>query len=144
MTVKKRQESFWIKIYIILLFFCGVCVWFSMQSVNKQRISVDIVLDKKIVDVLVANDIVQDDIVKQYVRERNSKTAQWNEFYKTIRLKPEKTAQSFETNFRSIARSMKLGLIRADNVDGSVTYRFYSPNRGYYNITFVSKNWNQK
>ncbi|MDR0956279.1 MAG: hypothetical protein LBL77_00145 [Endomicrobium sp.] len=138
MTVKKRQESFLIKIYITLLFFCGVCIWLSI--VNKQKTTVDITLDKKIIDVLVTSDIVQDNIVKQYVRERTLKTAKWNEFYKTIRLKTEKTAQSFETNFRSIARSMKLELIRTDNVDGSVTYIFYSPNKIYYNITFLSEN----
>jgi hypothetical protein len=135
---KEKKESLWIKVYIIILFFCGIGIWLSIQPVHKQKISVDIALDKRIVDVLVANGIIQEDILNQYVRERNTMVAQWNEFYKTVKLKAGKTAQSFETSFRSIARSMKIGLSKTDNVDGSVTYKFYSPNRNYSNVTLVN------
>jgi cell division protein YceG involved in septum cleavage len=135
---KDKKESLWIKVYIILLFFCGIGIWFAMQPVNKQKISIDVTLDKKIIDILVSNGIGQDDIITQYVRERNTRSAQWNEFYKTIKLKSGKTAQSFETGFRNVARTAKVGLSRLDNIDGSVTYKFYSPNRSYYNVTLVS------
>jgi len=122
---------------MIILFFCGIGIWFSLQSVQKQKTCVDIMLDKKIVDVLISNGIIQNDILSQYIVERRTKTSQWNEFYKTIRLKSNKTVQFFETSFRSIARSMKIGLNKVNNTDGSVTYKFYLPNRNYYNITFV-------
>lgn len=136
---KEKKESIWIKIYIIALFLCGMGIWFVIQPVSKQKISVDIALDKRIVDVLVANGVGQEDVITQYTRERNTRSAQWNEFYKTIKLKSDKTAQSFETNFRSVARVMKVGLSKLDSVDGSVTYKFYSPNRSYSNVTLVSK-----
>ncbi|MCA6071009.1 MAG: hypothetical protein LE168_01250 [Endomicrobium sp.] len=135
---KEKKESIWIKIYIIALFLCGMGIWFAIQPVSKQKILVDNALDKRIVDVLVANGVGQEDVITQYTRERNTRSAQWNEFYKTIKLKPDKTAQSFETNFRSVARAMKVGLSKLDNVDGSVTYKFYSPNRNYSNVTLVS------
>ena len=136
---KEKKESIWIKIYIIALFLCGMGIWFAIQPVSKQKISIDIALDKGIVDVLVANGVRQEDVITQYTKEGNTRSAQWNEFYKTIKLKPGKTAQSFETNFRSVARAMKVGLSKLDNVDGSVTYKFYSPNRSYSNVTLVSK-----
>ncbi|MCA6072101.1 MAG: hypothetical protein LE178_00905 [Endomicrobium sp.] len=136
---KEKKESIWIKIYIIALFLCGMGIWFVIQPVSKQKISIDIALDKRIVDVLVANGVGQKDVITQYTRERNTRSAQWNEFYKTIKLKSDKTAQSFETNFRSVARVMKVGLSKLDNVDGSVTYKFYSPNRSYSNVTLVSE-----
>jgi hypothetical protein len=133
-----KKVSLWIKIYIILLFFCSAGIWLSVDSVRKQKVSAELTLDKKVVDILVANGIVQNDILSQYVRERSRKTVRWNEFYKTVKLKSGKTAQFFEMNFRSLARSMKMSLGRTNNADGSVTYKFYLPNRNYYNITFVS------
>ncbi|MDR1926279.1 MAG: hypothetical protein LBQ13_01135 [Endomicrobium sp.] len=140
MVAKKKRENMWIKIYIILLFLCGVGMWLSIQPVQKHRLSIDVALNKRIVDVLVANDVVQDDILIQYRRERNKKTAQWNEFYKTVKLRSGKNLKSLEVSFRSIARSLKIGLSKVDNVDGSTTYKFYSPTKNYYNITFVSRN----
>jgi len=133
-----KKVSLWIKIYIVLLFFCSAGIWLSVDSVRKQKVSAELTLDKTVVDILVANGIVQNDILSQYVRERSRRTVRWNEFYKTVELKSGKTAQFFETNFRSLARSMKMSLSRTNNADGSVTYKFYLPNRNYYNITFVS------
>jgi hypothetical protein len=138
-SAKDKQESVWVKIYIVLLFLCGIGIWFAIQPVNKQKVSIDVELDKRVVDVLTANGIVQSDILTQYIRERNTRATQWNEFYKTIKLKSGKSPQYFETSFRSVARSMKIGLSKVDNVDGSTTYKFYSPNKNYSNITFVSR-----
>ena len=139
MAQKQKKEHIIVKIYIIVLFFLGIGIWYSMQSVQKEKISVDVELDKKIVDVLVANGIRQDDILSQYAREMNTRAAQWNEFHKKVQLKGEKRLDVFENGFRSVARSLKVGLSKTDNADGSVTYRFYSPNdRNYANITFVS------
>jgi hypothetical protein len=134
---RTKKVSLWIKIYVTVLFFCSAGIWFSIDSVRKQKMSAELALDKKVVDILVANGIVQNDILIQYVRERNRRMVRWNEFYKTVELKSSKTAQFFETNFRAVAQSMKMSLSKTNNTDGSVTYKFYLPNRNYYNITFV-------
>ncbi|MCL2484865.1 MAG: hypothetical protein FWF00_02325 [Endomicrobia bacterium] len=137
MSKESRQENPLIKLYIIILFFCGIGLWFAMQSQPKQKMSVDLELDKRVIDVLVANGVTQSDILSQYIRERTTSSAEWNEFYKRIRLQSGKKSDAFEMSFRSIARSMKLGLSKTENLDGSVTYKFYAPNRNYSNITFV-------
>ncbi|GMO64496.1 MAG: hypothetical protein Nk1A_0980 [Endomicrobiia bacterium] len=135
--------NIWIKICMIILFLFGMSIWFSLQFMQKQKIPLDILIDKKIVNVLVSNGITQNDILNQYVMDRNTKTTRWNEFYKTIKLDSSRTMQFLEKNFRSIARSVKIGLNKVNNRDGSVTYKFYSPSKNYYNIAFVcSKNLN--
>ncbi len=139
MAEKEKKENIIVKIYIIALFFLGIGIWYSMQSVQKEKVSIDVELDKRIVDVLVANGIKQEDILSQYVREMDTRSASWNEFHKKIQLKGEKKVDVFENGFRSVARSLKVGLSRTENADGSITYKFYSPNnRNYANVTFVS------
>jgi hypothetical protein len=135
---KVRKESIWVKMYVIVLFFCGIGIWFSIQPAHNQKIYTNAALNRKIESVLVENGIVKNDILSQHIRERNKKTAAWNEFYKIIKLKSGKTARTFEKSFRSVARSMKVGLSRTDNADGSVTYKFYSPDKNYFNVTFMS------
>lgn len=137
MSHKVRKESIWIKMYVIVLFFCGIGIWFSIQSAHGQKIYTNVALNRKIESVLIENGIIKNDI-SQYIRERNKMTVAWNEFYKIIKLKSGKTARSFEKSFRNIARSMKVGLSRMDNDDGSVTYKFYSPVKNYFNVTFMS------
>jgi hypothetical protein len=134
---KNKKESILIKIYLIFLFICGIAVWFTIQPANKQKISTDVILDKKIVDILVSHNIKQGNILKQFIRERSSNSMKWNEFYKTIELNKSSKIKEFEKLFRRLARSMKIGLSRMDNPDGSLTYKFYSPSRTYSNITFV-------
>jgi len=135
---KVRKESIWIKMYVIVLFFCGIGIWFSIPAAHSQKIYTNAALNRKIERVLVENGIIKNDILSQYIRERNKRTVAWNEFYKIIKLKSGKTARSFEKSFRSVARSMKVGLSRTDNDDGSVTYKFYSPSKNYSNVTFMS------
>jgi hypothetical protein len=138
MSGKGKRESLWIKLYLLVLFFfCGVGIWFCTQPVKKQKISTDISIEKKIVEILIERSVIQNDILKQYVRERKTLNANWNEFYKVIKLKPNQSVEFFQEDFRKIARDMKVCLSRLDNIDGSVTYRFYCPNRTYSNITIV-------
>ncbi|MDR1511613.1 MAG: hypothetical protein LBS15_02425 [Endomicrobium sp.] len=140
---KEKKMNVCIKVYMVVLFLFGMSVWFSSQFMQSQEAHTDIVIDKKIVDVLVSNGIVQNDILSQYVVERSTKTAQWNEFYKTLKLRSDKTMHFLEKKFKNIVCSMKMGLNKVNNRDGSVTYKFYSPSRNYYNVTFVrSKNQN--
>jgi hypothetical protein len=137
MSHKARKESIWIKMYVIVLFFCGIGIWFSIQPAHSQKIYTNVTLNRKIENVLIENGIIKNDILSQYTREQSKMTAAWNEFYKIIKLKSGKTAQSFEKGFRSVAHSMKVGLSRTDNDDGSVTHKFYSPGENYSNVTFM-------
>jgi hypothetical protein len=135
--VSDKKESILIKIYLIFLFICGVAICFTIEPSNKQ-ISIDVELDKKIVDILTSSKIRQEDVIHQFVKEKSSNSMKWNEFHKTIQLNGTKKMKDFEKAFRSLARSMKMGLNRLDNPDGSVTYKFYSPSRTYSYITFAS------
>ncbi|MDR1474348.1 MAG: hypothetical protein LBS38_01490 [Endomicrobium sp.] len=139
MSGKNKKESILVKIYLIFLFVCGITVWLAIQPTNNNKISTDVILDRQIVDILIHKRVKQEDILKQYIRKKTTSVAQWNEFYKTIKIKRKVKIKEFEKSFRSLARSMKLGLSRIDNSDGSVTYKFYSPSRTYSNITFVKK-----
>jgi hypothetical protein len=87
MPRKARKESIWIKMYVILLFFCGIGIWFSIQPMHNQKIHTNRALNKKIESILVENGIIKNDILRQYIRKRNKMTAAWNEFYKMIKLK---------------------------------------------------------
>jgi hypothetical protein len=137
-SYKVRKESICVKIYVIILFFCGIGIWFFVQPANNQNIYTTATLNKKIEIVLVENGIVKNDILSQSIKEKNKRTTIWSEFYKTIKLKSSKIARAFEKSFRGVASSMKIGLSRMDNADGSATYKFYSPGKNYSKIIFVS------
>ena len=137
---EKKKENILVKVYIFVLFLCGIGLWFAMNNAGtaKQKLTIDVELEQKLVDALAANGIKQTDIILQYARERETTTKVWNEFYKKIQLHGNKRSENFENSFRAVARSMKLGLSKTDNVDGTVTYKFYSSNANYSNITFVN------
>ncbi|MDR1942018.1 MAG: hypothetical protein LBQ47_06805 [Endomicrobium sp.] len=133
-----KQESIIIKIYLILLFFCGIGLWLVLQPASKHTLSVDVEVDNMITDVLSA-ETARQEILSQYVRERKTRKAQWNEFYKRIRLKGNLNSSDYEERFRKIARLLKIGLSRTDNADASVTYKFYSRDgKTYSNVTFIN------
>jgi hypothetical protein len=136
---KNKKESILVKIYLMFLFVCGVVIWFAIEPASNSNIATDTILDRQIVNILMHNRVKQENILKQYIRQRTTNGAQWSEFYKTIKIKEKVKVKEFEKSFRSLARSMKLGLSRIDGSDGSVTYKFYSPSRTYSNITFVKK-----
>lgn len=135
---EKKQENILVKIYILGLFICGIGLWFAVSGVPKHKVSADIELEQKVVDMLVANGVKQTDIISQYTRERETTAKVWNEFYKKIRLRGAQNSDNFENPLRAVARSMKLGLSKTDNVDGTVTYKFYSSSMNYSNITFIN------
>ena len=138
MSEKQKKESPLVKLYIIVLFFLGMGIWFAMQDDGpKRKVSLSVELDNKITDTLAAGGVRQEDIISQYARDRESRNARWSEFYKKIHLRDGKKPESFENSFRTIARSAKVGLSKTRETDGSVTYRFYSPDRTYSNITFA-------
>jgi len=143
MAEKDKKEPVIIKIYVIILFLCGIGLWFAVQPAVhpavKSRTASDVEIDKKVVDALSAGGVKQEDILSQYAREMSAGNAQWSEFYKKIQLRGGNHSDNFENTFRSIARFFKVGLSRTENVDGSVTYKFYSSSgRNYSNVTFIN------
>lgn len=134
---EKKEEHVIIKIYLVILFLCGIGIWFAAQSVTKSKVSIDIEIDKRVVDVLYANGIKEDDIISKYTRERKTRFVDWVEFYKKIQLRGDKKHETFETGFRGIARALKIGLSKTENSDGSITYKLYDSDRNYSNITFI-------
>jgi cell division protein YceG involved in septum cleavage len=144
MSTKSKKESIWIKIYLIFLFLCGIAIWFIIQHANEPKISVDINLDKKVVDILMSHNIKQENIVEQFARERNINTDHWIEFYKVIKLKQSSKIKDFEKSFRILARSMKVGLSKTNHNGTSITYKFYSPDKTYLNITFLQNKGDSK
>lgn len=133
-----KKENILIKIYILVLFLCGIGLWFAISGHPKEKLTIDVELEQKVIDALAAKGIKQTDIISQYTRERETSTKVWNEFYKKIQLRGNMRFENFEDSLRAVARDTKLGLSRTDNVDGSVTYKFYSENVNYSNITFVN------
>jgi len=140
---ENKNEPILIKVYLIILFFCGIGLWLAAQPSSKHILSVDVDINNQVNDTLSTKGVLQENILKQYARERSSRGASWNEFYKTVRLLHNHSS-IFESDFRKIARSLKVGLSRTDNDDGSVTYKFYSPDRNYSNITFLNPKKFQK
>ncbi|MDR2192401.1 MAG: hypothetical protein LBO62_05955 [Endomicrobium sp.] len=142
---EKKEEPIIIKAYLIVLFFCGVGLWFASSPSSdvkktffpKPHLSVDVDINNRVIDVLSAGGVKQNNIIKEYAAERSLKNEKWNEFYKTVRL-VKKRADDFESSLRLIARSLGTGLSRTDNPDGSVTYKFYSTDKNYSNITFIN------
>lgn len=133
----RRTDSLGVKLYILVLFFCGIALWLCGRPIKNPSCLFNIYIDEKIIDTLSEKGITQGDILNQYVRERKTATAKWNEFYKVVKLKPKQDVHLFQDKFRQIARSMKMGLSKLDSIDGSVTYRFDLPDRTYYNIKIV-------
>ncbi|MDR3243938.1 MAG: hypothetical protein LBT79_04240 [Elusimicrobiota bacterium] len=133
-----HKEPVYIKFYILLLFLLGIVIWFSIQGSNKQRIKSDIELDNRISKVLSDNKITQGDIVSQYAKEMENRTALWTQYSKTIMIRDLVKLDKFDSDFRSIARSMSLGLNKTLNADGSIAYKFYTASDMVYsNIIFV-------
>jgi len=133
-----HKEPVYIKFYILLLFLLGIVIWFSFQGSNKQRIKSDIELDNRISKVLADNKITQGDIVSQYAKEMENRTTLWTQYNKTVMIRDLSKLDKFDSDFRSIARSMSLGLNKTLNGDGSIAYKFYTASDMVYsNIIFV-------
>jgi len=133
---EERKDGLLVKIYILVLFLLGIALWLSFAPSN-NRLSVDLELNKRIESSLLAAGVEQSDVVKQYQKEKDTAKAKWIEFNKTIKLSEGKTAESFESSLRSVARSLKLGLRKTENPDGSVTYDFFDKIGKYAVLTFV-------
>lgn len=132
----QKKESPIIKIYLVVLFLCGVGIWLALSK-PQNNFPIDGELDNQIVNVLVSNGVSQSDVVSQRIQEKKTAASHWNEYYKKIKLNSNKNTNKIEQSFRSIARSMNLGLKKTVNNDNSIGYTFYLKNRNYSQIVFL-------
>ncbi|MDR3071623.1 MAG: hypothetical protein LBU29_03430 [Endomicrobium sp.] len=68
-----KKSTLKIKICVVLLFLCGVGMWFSIQPICEQKIRENVALDKKIINCFVA--------------VKGSTAGRWCELYRKIRFK---------------------------------------------------------
>jgi hypothetical protein len=136
--MEKKKESFLVKIYIVLFFFMGIALWFSVHASNSElNIAAAMELDTKINDILFSQGISQSAIVKQYGQDVNIDGVKWTKYYKTVNIKDVAVLENIETLFRKTARQFNLGLEKKNGQGGGAAYRFYSAKHGDYSlITF--------
>lgn len=94
-------------------------------------------LENELVTVLVANNIVQQDIIVQYAKEIKDKKTEYTQYYKEIKLPKNKKFDTFDYQFKTLARNSKIELSKViDENLGKVTYSFYDNNRIYSIVVF--------
>ncbi len=145
MTKKqKKQSSFLVKIYIFVLFICGIFLGLSYISGNKQQgkhsgVAVEQKLDNDVVTVLVANGIGQENVAKQYIKEITDKKGVYGSHYKKIILPKGKNPENFEPQFRTLSRNFKIEMSKKLDGESSCEYVFFDKKRIYSTVVFVPK-----
>jgi len=90
-------------------------------------------LENELVTVLVSNNVFQQDIIAQYAREVDGYT----QYYKEIKLREYKRADTFDYQFKTLARNCKIEVSKvADENLGTYTYSFYDKNKVYSIVVF--------
>lgn len=135
---QKKQSSIIVKIYILILFLCGVILGLSFINAGKGgRANIDAKLDNDLVTVLVANGIKQEDVIAQYVREKKYGDSVYNQYYKNIFLPDNKKIKSFELQFKTLARNFKIDISKNVEPDKSNKYVFYDKDKIYSTVIFT-------
>ncbi len=141
---QKKQSSVLVKIYILVLFICGIFLGLSYvsgdkSSVKRPSVAVEQKLDNDLVTVLVANGIAQENVVKQYVKEITDKKGVYGSHYKKIILPKGKNPENFEPQFRTLSRNFKIEMSKKVNGENSCEYVFFDKKRIYSTVIFVPK-----
>lgn len=135
---QKRQSSIIVKIYILILFICGVILGLSFINAGKNsRGNIDAKLDNDLVTILVSNGIKQEDVIAQYVREKKYENSVYNQYYKNIFLPDNKKIESFELQFKTLARNFKIDISKNVEPDKSNKYVFYDKDKIYSTVIFT-------
>ena len=137
---KDKRNGLLIKIYLFILFVCGIILGFSFLSAEKNKLTViDTSLDNNLVTALTSNGIEQINVVSQFIKEVKINGITCNEYYKTIKLSEKQKPENFEPIFKTIARNFKIDLSKTKYKDGSYKYTFYDNKRTYSVITLTNK-----
>ena len=137
---KDKRNGLLIKIYLFIMFVCGIILGFSFLSAEKNKLTViDTSLDNNLVTALTSNGIEQINVVSQFIKEVKINGITCNEYYKTIKLSEKQKPENFEPIFKTIARNFKIDLSKTKYKDGSYKYTFYDNKRTYSVITLTNK-----
>ncbi|WP_413852791.1 hypothetical protein [Candidatus Ruminimicrobium bovinum] len=100
-------------------------------------------LENELVTVLVSNGIIQQDIIVQYAKEIQDKKNTYTQYYKEIRVPKNKRIDTFEYQFKTLARNCKIEVSKVidDNL-GIITYSFYEKDK-IYSIVVLKKSDNK-
>jgi hypothetical protein len=135
---QKKQSSIVVKLYIFILFVCGIILGLSFVIAGKNSQNmIDQKLDNDLVTILVANGIKQEDVIVQYIKEKKDKNQIYNQYYKNIYLSNNKKIENFGLQFKILARNFKIDISKNVEPDKSCKYVFYDKNRTYSIVVFT-------
>ncbi|MDD5021195.1 MAG: hypothetical protein PHR82_03540 [Endomicrobiaceae bacterium] len=139
MTKKqKKQSSVIVKVYIFILFVCGIILGLSFISTDKNNQNfIEQKLDNDLVTILVANDIEQGDVIAQYIKESKNGNQIYNQYYKNIYLPNNKKIANIELQLKILARNFKINISKNVEPDKSYKYIFYDKNKTYSTVVFT-------
>lgn len=135
---KKQSSSIIVKLYIFILFVCGIILGLSFISTDKNKKNfIEQKLDNDLVTILVANDIDQEDVIAQYIKESKNENQIYNQYYKNIYLADNKKIANIELQFKILARNFKIDISKNVEPDKSYKYVFYDKNKTYSTVVFT-------
>ncbi|GAB1401424.1 hypothetical protein MASR1M68_03350 [Elusimicrobiota bacterium] len=139
MTKKqKKQSSIMAKVYIFILFLCGIVLGFSFISSGKNTKNlIEQKLENDLITILVSNGLGQEDVISQYIKEAKNGDKIYNQYYKNIYLPDTKKIASIELQLKILARNFKIDMSKNVEPDKSYKYVFYDKNRTYSTIIFT-------
>lgn len=135
---QKKQSSIMVKIYIFILFICGIILGLSFISPGKNTQNlIEQKLDNDLITILVSNGIEQEDVISQYIKEAKTENQIYNQYYKNIYLPSNKKIANIELQLKILARNFKIDMSKNVEPDKSYKYVFYDKNRTYSTIVFT-------
>ena len=134
---QKKQSSIIVKVYIFILFVCGILIGLSFVSTDKNKELIEQKLDNDLVTILVTNDITQEDVISQYIKEAKNGDQIYNQYYKNIYLPNNKKISNIELQFKTLARNFKIDISKNVEPDKSYRYVFYDKNKTYSTVVFT-------
>jgi len=134
---QKKQNSITVKVYIFILFVCGIILGLSFISTDKKQNFIEQKLDNDLVTILVANGIEQKDVIIQYVRETKNGNQIYNQYYKNIYFPNNKKIANIELQLKILARNFKIDISKNIEPDKSCKYVFYDKNKAYSTVIFT-------
>lgn len=139
MTKKqKKQSSIMVKVYIFILFVCGIVLGLSFISSGKNTKNlIEQKLENDLITIIVSNGLGQEDVISQYIKEAKSGDQIYNQYYKNIYLPDTKKIANIELQLKILARNFKIDMSKNVEPDKSYKYVFYDKNRTYSTIIFT-------
>lgn len=127
-----------VKVYIFILFVCGIVLGLSFISSGKNTKNlIEQKLENDLITIIVSNGLGQEDVISQYIKEAKSGDQIYNQYYKNIYLPDTKKIANIELQLKILARNFKIDMSKNVEPDKSYKYVFYDKNRTYSTIIFT-------